>query len=148
QYAKPGELPRFADHRDNLFTLLGGGYRIDAFERETRLCPPGLCREDDRSSFGDRLAGIVEDASVVYGHLLLPQSLSNSLPTVAQSWQSFLHQGQNEAGRFARFLDSLRPGTRPELYYLHVLLPHSPWQYLPSGRRYSVAYPIPPWGSD
>src|SRR5581483_10454230 len=45
-YPKPGQQPRLADHPDNLFTLLGGRYRQVAFERETRLCPAGLCQED------------------------------------------------------------------------------------------------------
>ena len=93
-YPKRRQLPRLADHPDNLFTLLGGRYRIDAFERETRLCPPGVCREDERSSFARRLGSMIEDASVVYGHLLLPERLANDLPSVSQSWQDFLHAGQ------------------------------------------------------
>ena len=147
-YPRRGQLPRLADHPDNLFTLLGGRYTIDAFERETRLCPPGLCREDQRSSFGRRLGSMIEDASVVYGHLLLPKRLANDLPSVSQSWQDFLHAGQDEPARFGRFLDTLRPSAQPTLSYLHLLLPHSPWQYLPSGERYSVRYPVPSWQSD
>jgi hypothetical protein len=39
---------------------------------------------------------------------------------------------------FQRFLSSIRPG-RPDqraLYFVHVLIPHQPWRYLPSGRTY------------
>jgi len=144
-YPKPGQQPRLADHPDNLFTLLGGRYRQVAFERETRLCPAGLCQEDTHASVGAQLESLVEDASVVYGHLLLPTRLARNLPTVSQSWQDFLHQGRDEVVRFDRFLDRLRPSDRPTLDYLHVLLPHSPWQYLPDGTRYSLRYPVPPW---
>ena len=126
-------------------SLTGGSYRLVAYERETRLCPPGLCREDDRSSFGGRLRSIAEDSSVVYGHLLLPKGLARNLPSVSESWEDFLSQGQDEVARFGRFLGTLRSNPRPELFYAHFLLPHSPWQYLPDGTRYSLRYPIPPW---
>ena len=31
------------------------------------------------------------------------------------------------------------PGDRPPLHFLHAMFPHSPWQYLPSGRQFSDA---------
>ena len=46
----------------------------------------------------------------------------------------------DRAGIEARFVASIRPprtGGRPAFYFLHVLLPHHPWEYLPSGRRYA-----------
>ena len=36
---------------------------------------------------------------------------------------------------------------RPTLWYLHLMLPHSPWRYLPSGARYDVRA-APGWGPD
>ena len=147
-YPKARQQPILADHPDDLFTLLRGRYRIDAFERETILCPAGVCHEDERQSFGDLLGSMIEDSSVVYGHLLLPRKLANDLPSVSQSWQDFLHAGRDEPARFDRFLKTLPSSTRPTLSYLHLLLPHSPWQYLPSGERYSVRYPVPPWAAD
>jgi Sulfatase len=147
-YPQAHQQPILADHPDNLFTLLRGRYRIDAFERETILCPAGVCHEDERQSFGGLLGSLIEDASVVYGHLLLPKQLANDLPSVSQSWQDFLHAGRDEPARFDRFLATLPSSPRPTLSYLHLLLPHSPWQYLPSGERYSVRYHPPPWASD
>ena len=38
-------LPIYADHPDNVFTLLGGSYRVRAVESITSLCPPKLCKE-------------------------------------------------------------------------------------------------------
>ena len=43
--------------------------------------------------------------------------------------------------RFARFLDALGTGGRPALDYLHLVLPHRPWRYLPDGRRYDSPRP-------
>ena len=37
--------------------------------------------------------------------------------------------------RLRRFFRGIRPGGRPGFYLKHVLLPHVPWQFLPSGRR-------------
>ncbi len=35
-----------------------------------------------------------------------------------------------------RWIDRLQPTRRPTFYYKHVLLPHAPWVYLPSGHAY------------
>ena len=36
----------------------------------------------------------------------------------------------------SRFLASIDGSDPQSLYVLHVLLPHHPWHYLPSGRSY------------
>ncbi|MCP3959969.1 MAG: sulfatase-like hydrolase/transferase [bacterium] len=38
--------------------------------------------------------------------------------------------------KLQRFLDGLPRGSGPSLSYLHLKLPHGPYHYLPSGRRY------------
>ncbi len=38
--------------------------------------------------------------------------------------------------RFQQWVDDIQPGARPSLNFKHTLLPHVPWQYLPSGDRY------------
>ena len=38
--------------------------------------------------------------------------------------------------RFRDFVAQLRPSRRPALFYEHVLLPHVPWIFLPSTRRF------------
>lgn len=38
--------------------------------------------------------------------------------------------------RFRRFVSGLRPRERPALWFKHVLLPHVPWLFYPSGTRY------------
>jgi hypothetical protein len=54
--------------------------------------------------------------------------------------------------RVERFLASVGPSARPPLFYLHVLLPHRPFFYLPAGRRYrcdtNVGREGPGWGAD
>jgi len=59
--------------------------------------------------------------------------------------------GYNQPARFGDFLAGLKadplgdrpggppdpPGDRPALHFLHLLLPHAPWRYLPSGNEYN-----------
>jgi hypothetical protein len=48
-------------------------------------------------------------------------------------------RGASVAGREAlveRFLASVGSSVRPPLLYLHVLIPHKPYRYLPTGQRY------------
>ena len=43
----------------------------------------------------------------------------------------------NQPARFADFLEQLKASNQPAVSFLHLLLPHQPWQYLPSGLQYS-----------
>lgn len=94
QYPESGLLPTSADRPINIFTLLGGSYRVDAFEGVTDLCPDAVCVPDEQhlgvNSFVDDVLGALGDAGVVFGHLTLPSSLREDLPTLGQSWAGFL----------------------------------------------------------
>ena len=149
RFPRAEELPVYADHRQNLFTLLGGATRLHVADEETHLCPPKLCPGLE-GSFGSRMESLAEDSGVVYLRELLPDDLASGIPSIANGWGNFLRDesAHHDPGRLpASFVESLRPGPGAELWYAHLMLPHSPWQYLPSGRRYSVR-PAPAWGSD
>jgi hypothetical protein len=149
-------LPIYADHPNNVFTLLGGSYRVRAVESLTQLCPQKLCREvrgASPSAVSDTTGSLANDASVVYLHLLLPEPYSEEIPAISDSWGNF---GQAEAsekeqaagplepcGRnVCRFASTFSRHGKPTLYVLHSLLPHVPYLYLPSGRRYGVQAPL------
>jgi hypothetical protein len=149
RFPRAGELPVYGDHRQNLFTLFGDTTRLNVVDEETHLCPPKLCPGLE-GSFGSRMGSLAEDSGVVYLRELLPVGLTSGIPSLANGWSNFLSDtsARHDPGRLpAAFVDSLRPGRRPALWYVHIMLPHSPWQYLPSGRRYSVRA-APGWGSD
>ena len=84
RWPRPGALPIAADHPQNIFTLLGRGYRVQAAESLTRLCPPDLCRRQT-SGLGERLRSLTSDLSVVALHLLLPDDLRERLPSISGS---------------------------------------------------------------
>jgi len=162
----PHSLPTYADHPQNIFTLFGGNYRLHVFEVLTRLCPRSLCAAAERPvDAGGAVRAVpsgtgvlVSDATVVYLHLLLPDRLAARVTPIGDSWGDFkgLREGQRvtqarpEAdsdlcGRgFCSLLQSITADRRRSLYFLHVLLPHVPWTYLPSGKRYTGnVRPIP-----
>ena len=151
-------LPVAADYPDNLFTLLSASHELMVTEQVTSLCPEFLCKETEiqpRPPLAIRQRVLLEDLSVVYLHILLPQSLRNHLPSISQSWGNFLNSGIRPNGsasddivvpsakvsrdmEFARFVDSIGITDQPALYFLHTLLPHFPWEYLPTGKRYLI----------
>jgi hypothetical protein len=167
------ELPIAADHPQNLFTLLGGHYALNVSEPATDLCPRRLCRPEE-SSREDRLRALVDDLSVVSQHLVLPEDLEDRLPPVDSTFGGFRRAGrdtgggsgrvsedipggalEDRVGQFDRFLRGIRAeAEKPRLDFLHIELPHVPWQYLPSGRSYLVSGPDRPglssehWGAD
>ena len=53
------------------------------------------------------------------------------------------HLSHGKVARFRRFVSSMQPRPRPTLWFKHVLLPHVPWQFYPSGRRYRRHAPEP-----
>jgi hypothetical protein len=53
------------------------------------------------------------------------------------------HLSHGKVERFRQFVSSVRPRPRPALWFKHVLLPHVPWQFYPSGRRYRRHAPEP-----
>jgi hypothetical protein len=149
RFPRLDEFPTYTDHRRNLFTLLGGGTALHVDDEETHLCPPSLCPGLE-GSFGSRAGTLAEDTSVVYLHQVLPDDLTHWVPSIANGWDNFLRDASahHDPGRVDHgFLESLRPESRPSLWYLHLMLPHSPWRYLPSGEPYGVP-PAPGWGPD
>lgn len=172
-----GRLPRpdgtahYRDHPNNLFSWLAitGQYRIVAQETLSLLCPPAVCTEGARPGARTRLAAVVDDLGVVYGHLLLPKALTERLPDIRNTWTGFREASRSPQERewdrqdrggtlnqdvprlVADFLERMEAvGDSPTgFYYLHLNIPHRPWKYLPSGREYRpVGAPALPHGFD
>ena len=146
-----GQEPTVQDHPENLFTLLGNSYDMRVSEEATNMCPARLCeRPNDRGATA-RLTLLADDASVVYGYLVAPDALRDRLPPINDRWRNFRDSPDTRRGqavarnqviarlvggerpqRFQTSIDAIRPGRRPTLDFMHVLLPHEPLEYLPS----------------
>lgn len=154
----PSLLPIFADHPENLFTFLGGSYRLKVVEALTHMCPPSLCHKTTTEGFdpnaNDETGSIVSDAAIVYLHLVLPNPYASDLPPISNTWGNFggHEQTDEETARSAgeptatvpacarnicQFTSLIAADRKPTLYYVHAILPHVPWRYLPSGKHYA-----------
>ena len=164
---KQSELPIFADHRQNLFTFLGGSYRLDAVEALTHLCPAKLCSKKGRktqqldTSANDETGSLASDAGIVYLHLLLPKPYVEHVPPISNTWGNFGGSEETEQGEqpycgrnICKLASLITADRKPTLYMVHSLLPHVPWLYLPSGKRYGGDVRVIPgapngtWGDD
>ncbi len=122
-YPTHDELPTAADHPDSIFTLLGSDYSMNVAEPVTSVCPESLCGERARPPASERLDGLASDLRVVYEHLLLPESMEDSLPAVDENFSGF---GQAEGEQAEGEVQSAEGGEG------------RPWPALPrtgAGRR-------------
>jgi hypothetical protein len=141
-----GQLPTAADYPNNLFTALGQTYQMQVFEPLTNLCPDAICPPSASVRDAPRLRPMLADAAVVWAHRVLPPRLAAGLPPVDENWRGFADaQGFDQQWAAERETDRRRDldnfveaitSTNPPatLYFLHALLPHEPYVYLPSGQ--------------
>lgn len=168
-YPIPNRLPTVSGYPRNIFTLLGGTYAVQAHGTITELCPHELCNQL-REPWSVRMRTLLSDISIVYLHILLPEDQKSGLPSLQARWRDFaggpallsqaeerqipahvwealqdsliaqvsMHTDRPQV--FDNFLRAIQPTRQPTLYYLHSLLPHAHYVYLPSGQVYSVDY--------
>jgi hypothetical protein len=126
RYPDPSERPPRPDP-ENLFTLLGGSYDMHVEELLTTLCPDDLCQRGESAGIGRLLADAVDLWSA--GAEREADHEGFSLPAV---------ENERRYDAAARFISQYGHHVegRPRLTFLHVLLPHNPYQFLPDGSRY------------
>ena len=146
-------LPVAADHPQNIFSLLESRYELHVREDGTALCAPQLCAPASGEGFATRMRSLSGDVSRAYSHQLLPdrvdfEPVPDTEEAVAEGRRTpreskrdrYRRLHANLAGgrpqRFEDFVSEIDGGRRPRLHVIHILLPHVPFQYLPSGRRY------------
>ncbi|WFE66299.1 sulfatase-like hydrolase/transferase [Micromonospora sp. WMMD714] len=159
RYPAQPSAPHYSQYPDNLFTALGGLYDIRAQESITRLCPPSRCDQPVAPEQG--LGVLLRESGTLLGRIAAPVDsrvdpeesyreqtaaevgLDAAEPVPADPkfrWDSL---NDNQPARFTSFLAGLRPTDRPTLHFLHLLMPHPPWTYLPSGARYEAPDDLP-----
>ncbi|MBO4206638.1 sulfatase-like hydrolase/transferase [Micromonospora echinofusca] len=160
RYPQEAVPPHFSRYPDNLFTAFGGLYDIRAQESVTELCPPSRCGERTGAGHGglpvllresgELLARMVApvdsrvDPEAVYREVTRAEAgLDAAVPVPTDPKFRWDTLDDNQPVRFTEFLAGLRPSNRPTLHFLHLLMPHSPWAYLPSGARYDAPEDLP-----
>ena len=157
-YPNPRAVPTAQYYPNNLFTLLADAYEMTSFATFARLCPEGACTHDIHAP-KESVSALLSDFAIVYLHVVLPTELAQrNFPPIVGDWQSFApsvrgwrewQRLQNEArdaeeqstvltleSEFDRFAAEIGPEKERRLYFLHMLLPHAPFEYVPSGHRY------------
>lgn len=159
------KTPFAGQYPDNLFTALQDSYDLEVLETITQLCPRSLCE-----GIGQSTTPIIRDVGIVAGHLLLPEGLTGGLPQIDRGWGDF-GAATADFDVVASFRENLEADPRkpiatlveqigqmgsgkPPLHFLHAVIPHHPWQFLPDGRRYPLiserapGSDSPGWGPD
>lgn len=129
--AAKNSIPNTADHPNSLFGLLARSHELISSEPFTDLCPRSRCTRMGKTSFSGRMEILWEIAVAKY----LPRGLVIRLPASFQPPET-RHSPPRE---FKHVVQSIRRGSQPRLHFAHVLLPHTPLRYLPSGKSYSDA---------
>lgn len=158
QYPSKVKAPITAEYPDNLFTLFGRYYNLHVKEFITQLCPVERCGPSG-SPTGGGMKQILKDTAKLWTDIAAPYDSAvdpasfadtqtaddaaggaNQADKVTEVKPSFRFKQighTNQPGRWTEFLDSIQTGDpQPSLYFLHVLMPHTPWHYLPSGAQY------------
>lgn len=156
KYPSTGWIPTPLDLPQNLFTVLEstGGYELAAFEPVSSLAPhekEGLVFHSP--STWEQLSTLADALGRVYLFHLVPQEYFRQLPPVPPLWFNLRDTtrvdpsmrrgvfrygwGERRDDQFNHFLSTLDDSGTPLLAFMHILLPHVPWCYLPSSRRYS-----------
>jgi hypothetical protein len=158
QYPRRVKAPIAAEYPDNLFTLFGRAYNLKVKETITQLCPVQRCGPSGSPRGGGMrkiladTAGLWKDVASPYDVAADPASFADTQTSeaagsdrngadratdVKPEFQFGKVGHTNEPGRWNEFLDSIQASDpQPTLYFLHVLMPHAPWHYLPSGATY------------
>jgi Sulfatase len=167
------KLPTAGDYPFTLFTLLADSYDLHVFEAVTDLCPEYACENTTRPTrpFNERWQSLASDLWVVSGHLFLPDDLADNLPPIDSTWSNFsAGTGNSNQAIIARFQQLTyeadrrdpihafvelagEPTDEPRLLFINALVPHVPWNYLPSGQLYDApgsapGTKSPGWGDD
>jgi hypothetical protein len=147
-FPKEFKMPHYGAYPDNLFTWLGTDYRHNVSEAVSVLCPQELCASN-KPDTQDYLL-LIEDLTALYLHRIASDILESWLPQVSSSWQGFwstrktdYHMFEHRLEQLRRFSDRIQEKSLPGLDFIHINLPHIPYEYLPTGKRYQNAWLIP-----
>ena len=124
-------LPTADDHPRSLFTLLGSSYEMHVSEPWTNLCPDELCEGATESTQEGGLGSLLETLPELLGHISVPDAQRVGIPSPRES------AAVSRPGQFETFTEEVESSSEPVLHFLHILLPHKAWRYLPSGDLYA-----------
>ncbi|MDP9207820.1 MAG: sulfatase-like hydrolase/transferase [Actinomycetota bacterium] len=152
-YPAKVKAPSYTEYPDNMLTLFGKFYDLKVYETISQLCPPSQCRSTAGNLDRVGLRAVLGDSARVFKEIVSPYDATVDPAsfidqTAAEETASeegkpldpqfrFNQLRLNQPSRFNDFLGGLKDTSRPTMHFLHLLLPHAPWRYLPSGNEYN-----------
>jgi hypothetical protein len=128
-----GLLPIRADHPGSLFDRLGGQYDFNVKETITHLCADELCGQT-RAAWPERARLLAGSMASIMRSRLSPNDSSDYIGVPAETID-------RRPEIFREFVKRIEPGRTLNLH--HSDLPHVPYQYTASGRRYTTEDNLP-----
>jgi hypothetical protein len=125
RYPDADRAPTAATYRDNLFMLLADEYDVNALEQVTALCPSTKC--PPASGSPSQVPSLMADTARFWARYMA-RGGAPGIPTRSEDRLA-------EVDRWVADL-SFDRSSRPDLYFMHTILPHAGWEYLPDGTRY------------
>jgi Sulfatase len=147
--ADDDELPILQDHPRNYFSLFGDRYPVNRYELVTDMVPPEVAEPAPAQP----MTQLLDDASIVYRHRVLPPSLRDRLPPLDTGWGDF-GEAMPGGGPRADPMDQVRKKSQgeilngqpsvfrrqidlidadPSINFIHSVLPHHPYRFTPWG---------------
>jgi Sulfatase len=144
-----------ANYPDNLFTLLAKSYPVEPFQVVTQLCPAKTCKATAATApTAVGLGNTMRDTARVFKRVAWPQDVDEN-PTgawlnattaekktrpaagdgAASKVLREIDEG-NEPDQYRNFVAAIQGSDQPTFYFLHILMPHQPWHWLPDGKQY------------
>ncbi|MDB5338727.1 MAG: sulfatase, partial [Planctomycetaceae bacterium] len=155
QYPIGSYPPIAANLPQNLFSVLGAsGYDRAVFEPVSSLATPGTeATLNAPQGLLSQTAFVANFLWRVYLFHVAPIEYQGHLPEIPRLWfglhstrdvdpartRGIFRYGWSDTRdvQFQHYLNCLDVSDKPTLYFMHLLLPHLPWCYLPSGSRYA-----------
>ncbi|WP_373649277.1 sulfatase-like hydrolase/transferase [Schlesneria sp. DSM 10557] len=159
QYPVVDRSPLADEYPGNLFELIAGSksFEMTVFEPISRLSPPSIRRDRPVSlTPNEKCTHLLVTLGAVYPRLIFTTDTPVVFPLIPRPWfglpaipvgqegmsrdattGQFHYGGGEYRGRqLEHFLRCLTPSALPGFRFLHVVLPHFPWTFLPSGDQY------------
>lgn len=153
--------PIAAELPGNMFQVVKASeqFEMAVFEPVTRICPPFyLTNPLPKLSTWERSGELIYTMSTVYPRLVFTNDLPLPLPRIPMKWFGIgylVHPKRAEWGKMTEglfhysgslnrleqmehFLRCLTPGEKSRFAFLHVVFPHVPWSFFPSGEQYQA----------
>jgi Sulfatase len=153
RYPTKVKAPAYTEYPDNMLTLFGRYYDLKVYETISQLCPPSRCRSTAGNLDRVGLGAVIGDSARVYKEIVSPYDTALDPATFIDQTAAeeaapedgepldpqfrFNQLQLNQPSRFNDFLAGLEDSQRPTMHFLHLLLPHTPWRYQPSGTEYN-----------